>query len=167
LGWEGAEGGEFVKGCPIDNWIMKIGEGVEKFGLEHSPGSKLKKWVEEAGFINVVERPLPIPTGTWPKDKRMVRVRFLFTSPNRFDLLDPFANIAVFSLQKEIGAFDLISFLDNLEGLTMRIYSHAFSWTAEEVKVLCAQIRNDLKNPRLRMIHKFFVVYAQKPQDAE
>jgi SAM-dependent methyltransferase len=138
LGWYAAPGGEFEKGCPIDEWIMKIGEGLRKFGLDPSPGANLKTWVEEAGFVNVKERPLPIPTGTWPKDQRM----------------------------KEIGAFDLISFLDNLEGLTMRVYNHAFGWTADEVKVLCAQVRKDLKNPRLRLVHNFYAVYGQKPEDA-
>lgn len=72
MGWEGAPGGEFQKGCEIDKWIMKIGEGLEKFGVDPSPGSKLKRWVQDAGFINVEEKPLPIPTGTWPKDKRLV-----------------------------------------------------------------------------------------------
>ena len=51
---------------------MGVGEGLDKFGVERSPGHKLEGWVKDAGFINVECKPLPIPTGTWPKDKRLV-----------------------------------------------------------------------------------------------
>ncbi|KAF2181082.1 S-adenosyl-L-methionine-dependent methyltransferase [Zopfia rhizophila CBS 207.26] len=130
--------GEFKKGDPIDAWISRIASGLEKFGLEPHPGPKLENWVKEAGFINIEAKTLPIPTGTWPKDKKL----------------------------KEIGAFDLIQFLDNLEGLTLRIYAAAYGWTPEEVKVLCAQLRKDFNNPKNRIQHNFYIVYGQKPLDA-
>lgn len=94
--------------------------------------------MKEAGYVNVQAKTLPFPVGTWPKDKKL----------------------------KEVGAFNLISFLDNLEGMTMRIYTTAWGWAPEEVKVLCAQLRKEFKNPRMRIQHNFYVVWAQKPENA-
>ncbi|KAF2190318.1 S-adenosyl-L-methionine-dependent methyltransferase [Zopfia rhizophila CBS 207.26] len=131
--------GEFEKGNSIDDWAHKIRDGAAKFGLEPEPGPKLEQWVKDAGFINVESRLLPIPTGTWPKDKRL----------------------------KEIGAFDLIQYLDNLDGISLRIFTAAFGWSPEEVKVLCAKLRKDFRNPKQRMQHNFYVVWAQKPTDTE
>lgn len=94
--------------------------------------------VKDAGFVNVTAKIFPFPVGTWPKDKTL----------------------------KEIGAFNLIQFLDNLEGVSLRIWAAAYGWTAEEVKVLCAKVRPALKNPRLRLQHNYYVVYGQKAENA-
>lgn len=47
-------------------------EGLEAQGLEGNPGRHLEKWVKEAGFEDVHVLKLPLPCGTWPKEKRLV-----------------------------------------------------------------------------------------------
>jgi hypothetical protein len=110
--------------------------------------------MKDAGFINVSARCLPIPVGTWPKDKKL----------------------------KEIGAFNLIQYLDNLEGINLRLMSSVYGWSADEIKVYCAKLRSAFKNPKLRIQvgfprvrsraptndtqHNFFVVYGQKAESA-
>ena len=94
--------------------------------------------MKDAGFVNVVAKILPFPIGTWPKDKTL----------------------------KEIGAFNLIQFLDNLDAISLRTWTAAYGWTVEEIKVLCAQCRTAFKNPRLRIQHNYYVVYGQKPENA-
>ncbi|OCK77679.1 S-adenosyl-L-methionine-dependent methyltransferase [Lepidopterella palustris CBS 459.81] len=127
--------GEFTRGCALDRWTRGVIEGIQKFGLEPEPGPKLEGWVKDAGFENVHHRLLPIPVGQWPKDKKL----------------------------KEIGALDLVQFLDGLEGITLRVFTIARGWSAEEIQVFLADVRKDLKNPRLQAQHNFHVVYAQKP----
>lgn len=56
---------------------------------------------------------------------------------------------------KEIGAFNLIGVLDNLEGITLRLYSTAWGWSADEVKVLCASLRNEFKDKTMRIQHNY------------
>ncbi|KAF2258124.1 S-adenosyl-L-methionine-dependent methyltransferase [Lojkania enalia] len=133
-----SSGGEFNSESIIAEWADKLADGVRKFGIEPDPGPRIEGWVKEAGFANVVAKTLPFPVGTWPKDKRL----------------------------KEIGAFNLIMFLDNLEGITMRTFTNAHGWTPEEVKVICAKLRPAFKNPKMRIQHNFYVVYGQKPEDA-
>ncbi|KAL5409983.1 hypothetical protein PMIN03_005677 [Paraphaeosphaeria minitans] len=131
-------GGEYAKDSKISQWADKIADGVRKFGTEPDPGAKMEGWVAEAGFTNIEARTFPFPVGTWPKDKKL----------------------------KEIGAFNLLQLLDNLEALTMRIYQNAWGWSPEEVKVLCAGLRRELKNPKLLLQHNYYVVWAQKPFNA-
>jgi hypothetical protein len=54
--------------------------------------------------------------------------------------------------QKQIGAFNQLQFEQGLEGLTIGMLTHRTptenAWPMEEVHVLLAQVRADLKNPK-------------------
>lgn len=41
-------------------------------GQDGYPGAKLKKWAEDAGFVDIKEHVFKIPQGPWPKDPRLV-----------------------------------------------------------------------------------------------
>lgn len=99
---------------------------MSSFGIEPAPGPKLEDWLRDAGFVNISTKVLPLPMGTWPKDKRL----------------------------KEIGAFNLISTLDNLEGMSVKPL-RASGWTLDEVSVLCAQVRTELKDKAARIQHNY------------
>ncbi|KAB2575729.1 Methyltransferase type 11 [Lasiodiplodia theobromae] len=129
-------GGEYQpSSSPLDVWCTELIEGIKSLGMDPEPGPSLERWVEDAGFVNVTHKLLPIPTGTWPKDKTM----------------------------KEIGAFDLMQFLEGFEGLSLRPFTTLRGWKYEEVLVFLAKVRQELKNPALRLQHNLHVVYAQKP----
>ena len=49
-------------------------EAVEAVGTEANPGRYLEKWVREAGFEDVHVLKMPLPCGTWPKEKHLVRL---------------------------------------------------------------------------------------------
>ncbi|KAK2795973.1 hypothetical protein FQN50_009655 [Emmonsiellopsis sp. PD_5] len=94
-----------------------LGVVCEKTNRELHPGPKLKKWVEDAGFINVKEEVRKLPVGTWPKDKTM----------------------------KEIGAFTALQWTEGVEGFTTYPFTQVLGWSKEEVEVFCAQLRADVK----------------------
>lgn len=131
--------GEFKPGCAMDTWTKIVVDGLQKMGVEPEPGPKLEKWLTKAGFTNVHQEVHPIPVGVWPKSKKM----------------------------KEIGALDYHQFLEGLEGISMHIFTNTAGWKPEEVQVFLVEVRKDLKNRRLQAQHDFYVVYAQKPLDAE
>ncbi|KAF2009447.1 S-adenosyl-L-methionine-dependent methyltransferase [Aaosphaeria arxii CBS 175.79] len=130
-------GSDYTPDSPFAQWVEKTTSGLRKFGVETDPGPKIEGWVKDAGFVNVEVKVLPMPIGPWAKDKTL----------------------------KEIGAFNLIQLLDNIEGMTLRIMETAWGWSAAEIKVFCAQVRAQLKNPRLRLQHNYYVVYGQKGED--
>ena len=41
-------------------------------GYDANPGPSLEKWVKGAGFTNVQVTVLPVPIGSWAKDKKYV-----------------------------------------------------------------------------------------------
>jgi hypothetical protein len=43
----------------------------KKSGLAFNIAPSLKAWMEEAGFVNVVEKKMRVPIGKWAKDKKM------------------------------------------------------------------------------------------------
>jgi hypothetical protein len=75
-----------------------------------------------------------LPVGMWPKDKKF----------------------------KEIGTFNLIQFLENLEGFSLRAMTSR-GWEIDEIKVFLASVRNEFKNPKFRMQHDGYIIWAQKP----
>jgi hypothetical protein len=78
-----------------------------------------------AGFEDVKEELFKWPVGTWPKDKKM----------------------------KELGLWSRENTLDALEGLAMGPLTRTMGWSADEVKIMCAKARADIRNPA---IHSYF-----------
>lgn len=90
---------------------------------------KYKSLMIDAGFTNVTEVIYKWPTNTWPKDKKF----------------------------KELGMWCLADFDEGLEGMVMALFTRVLGWSAEEVKILVAKARTDLKN---RSIHAYWPMYV-------
>lgn len=55
------------------NVNVKLAAGAANImGQDGYPGPKLRKWAEEAGFVNIKEHVFKIPNGPWAKDPRLV-----------------------------------------------------------------------------------------------
>jgi len=39
-------------------------------------------------------------------------------------------------------------------------------WTADEVRVLCSDVRKEMRDPKVHAIHRMNVVYGRKPGGA-
>ncbi|KZL74106.1 methyltransferase domain-containing protein [Colletotrichum tofieldiae] len=120
-------------------WSKLLFEGCEKFGRDPCPGPKIEGWVKSAGFVDVVSEVYKVPFGPWPKDPHY----------------------------RDIGMTNLIQMLNGLEGFSLRVFCGIHGWTREEVLVLLAHVRQELKAGTYHSYDKFHVVYAQKPQDEE
>jgi len=105
-------------------------------GRELDPGPFLKGWVEDAGFINITHKVLPLPIGMWPREKKL----------------------------KEVGAFMTLQYTEGMEALTIP-FTQILGWQKEEVEVFNAQVRNDVRNKNIHSMHQFHIVTAQKPLD--
>lgn len=92
-------------------------EGAQKIQRNPSPGPKLEGWVKAAGFQNVVHRRFRLPIGPWPKDPHM----------------------------KQVGMCTLASLLDGLEAISMKLFCGVLGWSEQEVHVMLAKVRTELK----------------------
>lgn len=94
-----------------------------------------RKSFEEAGFINIHERLVKVPTSEWSKDPKL----------------------------KEIGTFGRVA-LQDVEGL-VGLCATELGWSKEEIMVYAANMRRELRNPSIHSYILAKVVWAQKPLD--
>lgn len=122
----GCDDGTVPEGSACVRWAELWNEGIEKFGLTgRCYPDVMKQQMEEAGFINVTWRFFRMPIGTWPKDKRL----------------------------RQAGWFNLIGMIDGISGMSQRVFINALNWSVDEMEVLLAQARNEMKD---RKIHSYF-----------
>ncbi|WYZ34020.1 hypothetical protein EsH8_I_000296 [Colletotrichum jinshuiense] len=117
-------------------WVKLFIDACDKIGRDARPGPKLENWVKEAGFVNVVHQRFKMPLGAWPKDPHY----------------------------KDVGMCNLIQTLEGSEAFTMRVFCGVLGWTREEVLVLLAAVRDELKSGVFHAQFHFHVVYGQKPE---
>lgn len=110
----------------ITKFVETIEQGCAKIGKEFYTGPKLGDWLKNAGFKNVHVDLYKVPSGPWPKDK----------------------------LMREIGTINLLQALDGMEGFSLRLFTGVLGWTAEEVNVFCAKVRQELKG---KSIHPYIL----------
>ena len=53
-----------------------------------------------------------------------------------------------FDQQKEIGAWNYLQVMEGLEGFTYALFTRQLGYSKEEVEVLCANIRKEMKSPK-------------------
>lgn len=104
-------------------WNKNLMEACHAAGRNPNPGYDLEKWVKEAGFVDVVVRKFKLPMGTWPKDPYF----------------------------KDLGLTNLIQYLDGLDGFSLRAFCDVLGWTKEEVMVLLAHVRKEMKSAKLHI----------------
>ncbi|KAL2198336.1 S-adenosyl-L-methionine-dependent methyltransferase [Corynascus similis CBS 632.67] len=132
-----SEDGSLKEDSKILFWINTLLEAARKIGREPCPGPKLEGWVKDAGFTNVTHHRFRFPIGTWPKDPKM----------------------------KQVGMYNISQVMTGLEGFSLRLYCDVLGWKKDEVLVLLAQVRSELKDPKIHAQFDFHVVYGQKKQD--
>jgi hypothetical protein len=106
-------------------WWDLVTKGFNAMGRSMNASGKHKERMIDAGFEDVKEEVFKWPVGMWPKDKKM----------------------------KELGLWSRENTIDALEGLAIGPLTRQLNWSAEEVKVMCAKARTDIKN---QAIHSYF-----------
>ncbi|KAL8716020.1 MAG: hypothetical protein Q9225_006293 [Loekoesia sp. 1 TL-2023] len=105
-------------------------------GIEACPGLYLEGWMKDAGFQNVHTEKHILPVGTWPKDKNL----------------------------KEVGAWNYLQIMEGLEAFTLALFTREAGYSVDEVKVICANIRKEIKDPKMHAMFHLYVAYGQKPE---
>ena len=75
-------------------------------------------WFEKAGFVDVKQLLLKSPTNPWPKDKQL----------------------------KEVGRYQMLAHIEGLEGVSLGLLYRVYDWKPEEVQILMAKLRPELKD---------------------
>ncbi|KAH8886741.1 S-adenosyl-L-methionine-dependent methyltransferase [Thozetella sp. PMI_491] len=120
------------------NWVTQalntLGIQLQAAGTGYLPNA-----MRNAGFLNVTERVIQLPIGTWPTDRTLKTVGLCW----RNVLLDGIYPIAIGPLTR------------------------AFGWSRQQVELFLVQVREAYQNARdlsdQQMHMEFHVIYGQKP----
>jgi len=91
---------------------------AERVGASGWEPTRWRRYLEEAGYVDVVERVLKIPTNPWPRDRRY----------------------------KTIGAFELSHFRDTIANVFARGYTQILGGDPTYFEVLLAKARGEVLN---------------------
>ena len=129
-----SQDGTLTEDHRMHQWISLFGKTCIDRGVDPSPGVSLKKWMDDAGLINVAGKCYICPLGPWAKDPRL----------------------------KQLGAYNLLQTLEGMEGFSLPIFTRYLGWTAEEVQILLAEVRQELRDPRIHAYLNIYAAWGQK-----
>ncbi|RMJ19470.1 hypothetical protein BHE90_000263 [Fusarium euwallaceae] len=116
-----------------------LGEAAAKSGRAFIDLNTLGGLLEKAGFQDVQEYKFKWPSNTWPRDPKY----------------------------KEIGAWNHENIVAGLQGFLMAALTRGLGWQAEEVNVLAAKAKEDMRNKSIHAYWPMIVVTARKPVPKE
>ncbi|KAL3962461.1 hypothetical protein ACCO45_003984 [Purpureocillium lilacinum] len=115
-------------------WLTEFRRLSEPLGFDIAP--KLPEMLKNTGFQDVKFTQKIVPLGTWPKDPVL----------------------------KELGRWFRYQFLNMaLEAYTLAMFTRMGNWTNEEVQVLLALVREELKTNRIHVYTYTAFVTGQRP----
>lgn len=114
-----------AEGTELLYWGELLIEAARVAGRPIDCSQNFKEWLEAIGFVDVQESVFVWPTNTWPKGED----------------------------EKIIGKWNLLNISEGMEGFCLALLTRFLGWSKEEVDVLCAKVRADLRN---RSIHAYF-----------
>jgi hypothetical protein len=106
-------------GTSFMQWCVSQGEAASKAGLcLRTNGTVLSAYLEKAGFVDVTVLEFRLPIGPWAAKKRL----------------------------RDAGLLQLSAMLEGIEGLSLRLFTFYAGWTLDELKILLAKVRTELKD---------------------
>ena len=111
---------------------QKLDEAAMIMGKPMRIANKLKRWYEEAGFVDVHEEVYKIPINSWPKDPQF----------------------------KLIGRFWADSLAAGLQGFALALFTRYLGWTKEELEVYLVDVRQSLQDKSVHAYHKLYVTLS-------
>ncbi|PLB47667.1 S-adenosyl-L-methionine-dependent methyltransferase [Aspergillus steynii IBT 23096] len=106
-----------------------------QLGQTLSAPENLKRWMEEAGFVDVQEHQFKLPMNTWPKDPHL----------------------------KEIGRFQCAQYLGALSPYGLGLLVGVLGWSREETELFLVGVRENIQNRSIHAYHIVRVVTGRRP----
>lgn len=118
----------------LARWHSLMHEAASKAGFPLEAISHVPGMMKAEGFHDVVAIPIKWPINPWPRDEKY----------------------------KQLGWWVMENFVWGCESMSLALFTRALGWDADEVRVFMAQVRHDLRNPKIHAYWNFWVVYGRK-----
>ena len=103
--------------CAFAQWNKYIKEGSERMGRPWSNGRNYKRWFEEIGFEDIVERRFFWPLSPWAKG----------------------------DYYKTVASFFQEDMLRGVEGISLKVLGY-LGWSATEMQDFLAKVKADMRD---------------------
>lgn len=122
---------------PLAQYWAVVRDGLAALGVDFhaAAGGNLAQMMREAGFVNVTERILQIPIGTWPKNKVL----------------------------KTVGLYWRTILLDGIQAIALGPLTRGLRWSREQVEMFLIQVRRAYHDNSALLYMPLHIVYGQKP----
>lgn len=124
-----SDDGTLKEDSPYAQYLKCLDEAGKKVGKELNIYDRLKQWVIDAGYTDVVEKVYILPLAPWPKDPTL----------------------------KELGRWQAIGAQDAVEAYGLRLYTQVLGWSAEEAKVHYEMVKEQLRDRKVHAYTKMYV----------
>jgi hypothetical protein len=122
---------------PLVDYLQKQDEAAMALQRPLRTGNKLKRWYEEAGFVDVDEEVYCLPINDWPKCPQW----------------------------RMLGKYYCRLLADSLQGHTYRSFHEVFGWNQLQTETYLINVRNSLKDKKVHAYQKVYVSISSKPDD--
>lgn len=117
-----SDDGSIPANSHVTHWEDLWTEGINKIGLKgHCNPDLVMQQMRDAGFINVTRLNFKLPIGPWARDPVL----------------------------KEAGLFGYVNLAEGFYGLSVKVFTQLLGWRVEELEVLLAECRQELKRKRI------------------
>ncbi|PQE23062.1 hypothetical protein CJF32_00004447 [Rutstroemia sp. NJR-2017a WRK4] len=124
-----------LEGTALQEWGRLSCLAAEKRGRKLTNSKNYGRFMEEAGFVDIVEKHFYWPCNPWPKGKK----------------------------EKLLAVWTQQNLMDGIHAMTMRNLTTGLGWSPEEVEMLLVETRKDIKNRRIHSYIDVVVFYGRKP----
>ncbi|KAF3908349.1 hypothetical protein AA313_de0208749 [Arthrobotrys entomopaga] len=111
--------------CALLEWTRLFIKAAGKADRSVVAAPEYVGWMKEIGFEIVEENKIVLPTSPWPKDPHL----------------------------KELGGYHMAAFMEGLEGLSLRLFSHFLGMDTPEIEAMLVKVKRDIRNKGL---HTYF-----------
>lgn len=107
-----------LAGTALERWNRLLIEAAQKMGRDGRAAARFRSQLEEAGFVDVVERKFVLPGNAWAKGEK----------------------------EKMLGLMQMTNSLDGVQGISKQLFMRVLGWSAEAVELALVDVRKDLRN---------------------
>jgi hypothetical protein len=112
-----------MKGTAVERWAKALAASTHNLGKDFERTPLYRKCFIECGFVNVQEKRLAWPIGSWARNQKM----------------------------KLLGTWCKQNMLEGIQGLSMAVFTRGLGMPAAEVELLLMDVRNDISSGQLHI----------------
>ncbi|KAH0436351.1 methyltransferase domain-containing protein [Colletotrichum camelliae] len=134
-----SDDGSLTESHSVMKWTRMLTEATDMIGRPMNITETFDVIMRKVGFEDVRKTRIRFPMSPWPKDPKL----------------------------KDMGLWTQASLLPGIEGMSLALMTREMGWSKEETLILCAEVRKELKDPKIHAYWNGYVIYGRKPLDAE